>query len=58
MKNIKILLIGTGAREHAIAWKLLQSEMLEHLYCIGLNVGFKNNSKITILPYNLSLIHI
>lgn len=52
MKNIKILLIGTGAREHAIAWKLLQSEMLEHLYCIGLNVGFKNNSKITILPYN------
>lgn len=52
MKNIKILLIGSGAREHAIAWKLLQSKMLEHLYCIGTNVGFKDHNKITILPYN------
>lgn len=54
MKRFKILLLGNGAREHAIAWKLTKSKYLEHLYCIGFNVGFSNNNKITILPFNYS----
>jgi phosphoribosylamine--glycine ligase len=30
---MKILLIGSGGREHAIAWKLKQSPLVEELYC-------------------------
>lgn len=49
MKKYKILLIGNGGREHAIAWKLLQSKKLEHLYCTNYNLGFRLSPNITIL---------
>jgi phosphoribosylamine--glycine ligase len=31
---VNVLLIGSGGREHALAWKLKQSPMLGKLYCI------------------------
>jgi phosphoribosylamine--glycine ligase/phosphoribosylformylglycinamidine cyclo-ligase len=34
---MNILLIGSGGREHAIAWKLLQSKKLAHLYLTSPN---------------------
>lgn len=36
---MKILLIGSGGREHALAWKLVQSPQCEILYCAPGNPG-------------------
>jgi phosphoribosylamine---glycine ligase len=35
----KILLVGGGGREHALAWKIIQSPLLEKLYCAPGNAG-------------------
>ncbi len=39
---MKILLIGSGGREHALAWKLSQSESCEKLYCAPGNAGIED----------------
>ena len=36
---MKILLIGSGGREHALAWKITQSPRLTKLYCAPGNAG-------------------
>ena len=36
---MKILVIGSGAREHTICWKLKQSSLLSELYCAPGNAG-------------------
>lgn len=39
---MNILLIGSGGREHALAWKLAQSPLTEKLFCAPGNPGMKN----------------
>jgi phosphoribosylamine--glycine ligase len=42
---MNILLLGSGGREHAIAWKLAQSSQLESLYIAPGNAGTKQLGK-------------
>ena len=36
---MKLLLIGSGGREHALAWKLAQSPLVTHMWCAPGNAG-------------------
>ncbi|MGH9863439.1 MAG: phosphoribosylamine--glycine ligase N-terminal domain-containing protein, partial [Candidatus Acidiferrales bacterium] len=36
---MKVLIIGSGGREHALAWKLKQSPQVEKLVCAPGNAG-------------------
>ena len=41
-KEMKILLLGGGGREHALAWKIAQSERVEKLFIAPGNAGTSN----------------
>lgn len=40
---MKVLLLGSGGREHAIAWKIAQSSHLEHLFIAPGNAGTRQH---------------
>ena len=42
MKNYRILLLGSGGREHVLAWKIAQSEKCEKLFIAPGNAGTSN----------------
>jgi phosphoribosylamine--glycine ligase len=47
---MKILVIGSGGREHALAWKIAQSPKAEKIYVAPGNGGTEDNQKISNLP--------
>jgi phosphoribosylamine--glycine ligase len=47
---MKILVIGSGGREHAIAWKLAQSEGVEKIYAAPGNGGTAAEQKCETVP--------
>ncbi len=39
---MKVLVVGKGGREHVLAWKASQSELVKHVFIAPGNVGMKN----------------
>ncbi len=52
---MKVLVIGKGAREHALAWRLNQSQSVRKLYCAGGNPGINQLAEpVAIDPLDLA----
>jgi phosphoribosylamine--glycine ligase/phosphoribosylformylglycinamidine cyclo-ligase len=43
--TLKILLLGSGGREHALAWRLAQSDLVQHIYVCPGNGGTVSENK-------------
>ncbi len=46
---MNILLVGSGGREHALAWKIAASPLVERLYCAPGNAGIAEEAEIAAL---------
>ncbi len=47
---MKVLVVGSGGREHALAWKLAQSPLLDRLYCAPGNAGMAGLGELVDIP--------
>lgn len=43
---MKILVIGSGAREHALVWKIAQSPLVGAIYCAPGNAGIEDSAQL------------
>jgi len=50
---LRVLVVGSGAREHAIAWKLTQSAAVTQVYCAPGNGGTATLPKCQNISYHL-----
>ncbi|MEJ6950486.1 phosphoribosylamine--glycine ligase [Natronospora cellulosivora (SeqCode)] len=58
---MKVLLVGNGGREHALAWKIAQSEKVEKLYIAPGNAGtalMGENVEISLLDIDALLVFV
>lgn len=49
---MKILVIGSGGREHALVWKLRQSPLAEKVYCAPGNAGIASDAECVDIGVN------
>jgi len=49
---MKLLVLGSGGREHALAWKLHESQQMEEIYCAPGNAGIAQEAEC--IPVDLS----
>lgn len=52
MGDLKLLVIGSGGREHALAWKLAQSDRVERVYVAPGNAGTALEEKLQNVAIN------
>jgi phosphoribosylamine---glycine ligase len=48
---MNILILGSGGREHALAWKLAASPLTDRLYCAPGNAGIANEAQCVALDH-------
>ena len=53
-QRMKVLVIGSGGREHALAWKCAQSSRVERVLVAPGNAGTATDKKIENIPINAS----
>ncbi|MEL6249296.1 MAG: phosphoribosylamine--glycine ligase N-terminal domain-containing protein, partial [Cyanobacteria bacterium J06627_15] len=51
---MKVIVVGSGGREHALAWKLLQSDRVKEVVCIPGNGGTATLANCRNLALNVS----
>ena len=47
---MKVLVVGSGGREHTLVWKIKQSPRVESVYCVPGNAGIAQNAICEPLP--------
>ncbi len=47
---MKVLVVGGGGREHALCWKIIQSSLVEKVYCAPGNAGIANVAECIDIP--------
>ena len=45
-----VMVVGGGGREHALAWKLAQSALVDKVYCAPGNPGMRDTEAVSIQP--------
>lgn len=51
---MKVMVVGSGGREHALSWKIAQSPMVESVFLVPGNPGVRNEEKVRIRPVSSS----
>ena len=46
MSGVKILVVGSGGREHALCWKIAKSKLCDKLYCAPGNGGISETAEL------------
>ena len=46
---MKVLIVGSGGREHAIAWKVAQSPKVDKIYCAPGTQELRSTQSVSIL---------
>lgn len=53
MKNLKVMVIGGGGREHALAWKIAASPLVDRVFCAPGNGGTGLEPNVENLPISV-----
>ena len=51
--QVNVMLVGSGGREHSLAWKLAGSPMCDQLFCAPGNPGTEGEAKVTNVKVNV-----
>ena len=51
---MKVLIIGSGGREHALAWKCAQDDIVKHVFVCPGNAGTHLEDKVSNIELNLN----